>query len=170
MAFERGLQLAPLTQLSRRPGLDELAYEGPCAIDSEDAVATEHGQVVHDRHVHEGIRCGGAITDEQEGLLCIAELMDDCVIVLEAQGQQGKLVARQADFEVPLAMRAKCGEVIGQIRNVGASFDRGEPSRFPVRCRPPHEHPCDLLLPGHPVGDSKNVLISGRADSRSAYW
>jgi hypothetical protein len=58
------LQLAPFAQFARYPCLDEVSHEGPCVSDSQDEVATECSQVIHDRDADHGSR-GGAVPDEQ---------------------------------------------------------------------------------------------------------
>lgn len=89
----------PLPQPGRRARPDEVAQKVPCAIDSQDEAATELSQVAHERHWDYEVRCRCNVANEQGRPIGIFEQMDDRLIILEAQGQHGKLTARQPDFE-----------------------------------------------------------------------
>ncbi|MGN9763302.1 hypothetical protein [Streptomyces sp. SD31] len=106
MAIVPWLQLTPLAQFVMRPRLDEVANEGPGAIGSQDEVATERSQVVHDRDVDDGIRRGGVVSCEQGGPTSVIEQVDDRLISLETQSQPGLLTAWQSDLKVPPATGA----------------------------------------------------------------
>lgn len=68
-AFRSGIvpwsQLTPLAQFARSPRLDEVAHEGPRAIDGQNEVATEHAQIIHDRDVDRVVCCGTAVSGQQ---------------------------------------------------------------------------------------------------------
>lgn len=156
------LQLTPVAQSARHSCLDEVVHEGPCAIDSQDEVATERSQVIHDRDVDHDICCGGTVSDEQGRPLSVVEPMDDRLITLKAQSQQGELTDWQSDFDVTLATGAQFVEVICQFPHVRISLDGGVPSRLQRRRRPCHAHLCtsDAYPATWPSPeDSKYVVI-----------
>ncbi len=60
---------------------------------------TKLSQVAHERHWDYEVRCRRTVANEQGRPIGVLEQMDDHLIILEAQGQHGKLTARQPDFE-----------------------------------------------------------------------
>ncbi|MGW2721684.1 MFS transporter [Streptomyces sp. NPDC001492] len=106
------LQLTPLTQRAGLPRLREDVHQVPRPIDSQDKIARERGEVVHDRDFDLGTRGRGAVSYEQRHPLGVTHQVDDRVIISEGQGQHREVPARRPNLDVPLATGTQVTEVI----------------------------------------------------------
>ncbi|MFE7712139.1 hypothetical protein ACFU6I_41790 [Streptomyces sp. NPDC057486] len=100
--LEQGLQLTPLAQITGRFHPDEVAHKGPRPLDTQDKVARELCEVVHDRDINHDTRRNGAVSHEKRYPGGVIDQMNDRVITPEAEGQLRELTVRQTNFEVSL--------------------------------------------------------------------